>query len=116
MTSETVRWLRRKEAAAFCTARGCTTASATLAKLAVVGGGPEFRRWGRIPLYEPDALDRWIEGRLSPVLTSTSDAPRAEPRPQLQVTLAAAGAEGTAHLPQPAMKRRPGRPRKIQVA
>lgn len=81
--------------------------------MAVSGGGPEFRKFGRIPLYEPAALDRWIESRLSPVLTSTSEARKAEHKLQAQPT--PAGAEGTAHLLAPSIPRRPGRPPRRQA-
>ena len=44
----------------------------TLAKLAVVGGGPPFRKAGRIPLYDPEDLDEWARSKLSDLVTSTS--------------------------------------------
>jgi hypothetical protein len=44
-----------------------------LAKLASVGGGPEFQRFGRVPLYAPEALDRWADSRLSAAVASTSE-------------------------------------------
>ena len=44
----------------------------TLAKLRCVGGGPDFRRFGRMIRYERDALDIWAARRLSPPLKSTS--------------------------------------------
>jgi hypothetical protein len=45
------------------------------AKLAVIGGGPEFRRAGRTPLYPEDALDTWAESRLSRRVRSTAELP-----------------------------------------
>jgi hypothetical protein len=45
----------------------------TLAKLAVIGGGPIFRRIGRVPLYLTDDLDEWVASKLSPPMGSTSD-------------------------------------------
>jgi hypothetical protein len=45
----------------------------TLAKLACVGGGPEFRKWGRVPLYEIAALDAWCDAKLSKPVRSTSE-------------------------------------------
>jgi len=48
-------------------------AEKTLAELAVIGGGPPFRRIGRIPLYEVEELDRWIEAQLSPPVASTTE-------------------------------------------
>jgi hypothetical protein len=43
-----------------------------LAKLAVVGGGPIYRKAGRFPIYAPDDLDRWSESRISEPRRSTS--------------------------------------------
>ena len=48
----------------------------TLAKYAVIGGGPAFRKAGRYPLYHPDDLDGWIAGKLSDPVTSTALARR----------------------------------------
>ena len=44
----------------------------TLAKCAVTGGGPPYRKAGRYPLYHPDDLDGWVGGKLSDPVTSTS--------------------------------------------
>jgi len=54
-------------------------ARATLDKLRSVGGGPEFERFGRAIFYQRDALDRWVAGRLSPPLSSTSEANKYAP-------------------------------------
>jgi len=67
------RFLRRREAAQYLQERGIPCAAKTLAKLAVVGGGPIFRRIGRIPLYQADDLDRWVTSKLSPPVASTSE-------------------------------------------
>jgi hypothetical protein len=67
-------YLRRKAASEYCTARGLPVAPATLAKYATLGGGPEFRKFSRFPVYEPAALDRWIESKLTGSRRSTSDA------------------------------------------
>ena len=45
----------------------------TLAKLAVVGGGPEFRKAGRIPLYPQDGLDAYARAKLTRRVRSTSE-------------------------------------------
>ena len=67
------RMLRRQDAAKHVTETwGIPLSPKTLAKLAVVGGGPKFRKAGRTPLYDPVNLDEWARGRLSPLLTSTS--------------------------------------------
>jgi hypothetical protein len=68
------RYLRRKAAAEYVRQIwGAPCAPSWLAKLAVVGGGPIFRRAGRIPLYTTDWLDQWMEARLGKPLRSTSD-------------------------------------------
>lgn len=66
--------LRRKEASAFLRETwGIQRSPNTLAKLAVIGGGPRFQHANRIPLYPVDELNRWAEGLLSPLKSSTSD-------------------------------------------
>jgi hypothetical protein len=66
--------LRRKEAAEALTAAGFPVSHATLATKATRGGGPPFRRFGRVPLYRwGDAL-AWAEGRLSESQASTSES------------------------------------------
>jgi hypothetical protein len=70
-------FLRRKQASAYLRDRyGLERAPATLAKLAVIGGGPPFRRLNRIPLYTPADLDKWVASKLSGRMHSTSAAPR----------------------------------------
>jgi hypothetical protein len=66
--------LRRREAAKYVRdSWGVPCAEKTLAKLAVVGGGPVFRRYGSIPLYETEALDEWVLSKLSRPVRSTSE-------------------------------------------
>jgi hypothetical protein len=70
----TQRLLRRKAASDYLREiHGLERAPSTLAKLAVIGGGPVFRRAGRIPLYSPDDLDCWAESLLSAPMRSTSE-------------------------------------------
>jgi hypothetical protein len=67
------RLLRRVEAAQYVRDKwGYPCAPGTLAKYAVVGGGPRFRKAGRYPLYHPDDLDGWLKGKLSNLASSTS--------------------------------------------
>jgi len=69
-----VRLLRRWEAAQHVADTwGIPLSPKTLAKLAVIGGGPMFRRAGRIPLYYPSQLDDWARARISPAVSSTSE-------------------------------------------
>jgi hypothetical protein len=66
--------LRRGEAAEELTNAGYPVAPATLATKASRGGGPPFRRFGRVPLYRWGDLLTWAESRLSPPMRSTSEA------------------------------------------
>ena len=67
--------LRRKAASDYLReTHGLERAPSTLAKLAVIGGGPVFRRAGRIPLYSPEDLDCWAASLLSAPMRSTSEA------------------------------------------
>jgi hypothetical protein len=68
------RFLRRQAASEYLAANwGVSRAPSTLAKLAVIGGGPIFRRAGRVPLYAPNDLDSWARSKLSAPMKSTSD-------------------------------------------
>ena len=67
------RYLRREEAAKYVRENwGIPCAPKWLAKLAVEGGGPVFRKAGRFPMYAPSELDKWAEGRLGASQTSTA--------------------------------------------
>jgi len=71
---EPSRLLRRAEAAQHIYDKwGYPCSPRTLAKYAVIGGGPPFRKAGRYPLYHPDDLDGWVGGKLSNLVTSTSE-------------------------------------------
>jgi hypothetical protein len=68
------RLLRRVEAAAYLSEHwGYPCSPRTLAKYAVTGGGPRFRKASRFPLYHPDELDSWIRAKLSRPVSSTSE-------------------------------------------
>ena len=70
----TERLLRRVEAAAYVVNTfGIPCAARTMAKYASIGGGPAFRRAGRIPLYARADLDDWALGKLSARVASTSE-------------------------------------------
>jgi hypothetical protein len=69
-----MQYLRRKEAANFVRQTwGIPCAPQTLAKLAVIGGGPVFRKAGRFPLYSREDLNRWAEAKIGRPQNSTSD-------------------------------------------
>lgn len=67
------RFLRRKAASKYLNdVHGVTRAPSTLAKYAVIGGGPVFQRMGRDPVYTPAGLDDWVASQLSGPMRSTS--------------------------------------------
>jgi hypothetical protein len=62
------KYLSRDQAAEYLLERfGAPIAVSrkTLAKMAVVGGGPKFRKAGRFAAYDPVDLDDWALNRLS---------------------------------------------------
>jgi hypothetical protein len=68
------KYLRRRQAARYLNDEwGLPTAASTLAKKAVVGGGPAFHSAGRIPLYAIEELDRYAKAKLGKPRRSTSD-------------------------------------------
>jgi hypothetical protein len=70
----TRKLLRRKAASDYLReTHGLQYSPGTLAKLAVIGGGPPFQRAGRFPYYSPDFLDEWVASKLSALMRSTSD-------------------------------------------
>jgi hypothetical protein len=67
--------MRRRDASAYLfEAHGVSLTVGSLAKLAVIGGGPRFRLDGRFPVYDRDELDSFATARLGPLRSSTSDA------------------------------------------
>jgi hypothetical protein len=66
-------YLGRKAAAQYITDNYFPCSPKTLAKLACIGGGPEFRKAGRIPIHEP--LKRHIMSRPAPFIGLESGAP-----------------------------------------
>lgn len=68
--------LTRADAASYLRSRhGISRTAGTLAKLAVIGGGPSFRKVGaRRVLYDVAELDRWADSIVSAPMASTSAA------------------------------------------
>lgn len=67
------KYLRRADAAAYIRDTwGLPCSARWLAKLAVVGGGPIYRKAGRTPLYTARDLDQWAERRIGARRFSTS--------------------------------------------
>jgi hypothetical protein len=69
------RLLSRRDASKYVEDNWCIPCKAkTLAKLAVVGGGPAYRlAHQRYPRYAPSDLDEWARSRLGPKQRSTSE-------------------------------------------
>lgn len=65
--------LTRNEAACFLTRQGYPTAKGTLQKLACVGGGPIYRKFGNRALYTREDLLAWAESRLTAPIRNTSE-------------------------------------------
>jgi hypothetical protein len=72
--SDRERLLRREEAARYLLDTWSIPHSvATLAKLAVTGGGPEFRKSGRTPLYPQESLDAYAKSKLTRRVRRTAE-------------------------------------------
>jgi hypothetical protein len=64
----------RREIAAMLTEMGFKTSPKTLAKLASIGGGPEYQVFGNKAIYRPSKALEWAQNRLSAPRRSTSGA------------------------------------------
>jgi len=74
------RYLSRNAAAQYIrNCYGFPCSRQWLAKLAVLGGGPIFRKAGRNPIYAPADLDDWAMARIGEPQRSTSDVPTDAP-------------------------------------
>jgi hypothetical protein len=67
------RDMTRIEAAQYITDHWFPCSPKTLAKLAVIGGGPAFRKAGRVPLYSVSSCDQYGNGKIGPLVHSTAD-------------------------------------------
>ena len=67
-------YMRRNEAAQYLRERVHAYTAATLAKLATVGGGPEYQKIGPFPVYTAEALDTWLASKTGPVVSNTAGA------------------------------------------
>ncbi len=66
-------YLTRGQAAEYCIKQGLPVSPKTLAKYACVGGGPKFRKFGKMRVvYKITDLDEWIEQRLSDTFAATN--------------------------------------------
>lgn len=74
MADKAKKYLRREEASQYLKEKWSVSRKPkTLAKLACIGGGPEFHKAGRDVLYTPAALDAYAISIISKPLSSTSD-------------------------------------------
>ena len=71
--NECARGMTRAEVARYISARWFPYSAKTLAKVAVIGGGPPFRKAGRLPLYDRADCDAWAANKLGPRVRSTSE-------------------------------------------
>jgi hypothetical protein len=67
------RDMTRVETAQYISDHWFPCSHRTLAKLAVIGGGPAFRKAGRTPLYSPALADTWAASKIGPFVLSTSE-------------------------------------------
>ena len=116
---------RRREAAAYVREKHnvpCT--EATLATLACRGGGPRFYLFGRIPIYNEEDLDAWVErstGRAgSKHLRGTQPSgarrcPRWRKRRRRQLAVLKGGAEPRNTAPQSFAKLGQGQRRSVRA-
>jgi hypothetical protein len=72
-------FLRRRDAAEYLLGKYGFGAERTLAKGAVTGDTPEYRKAGRIVLYTREALDRWALSKIGAPRASSSDASDKQP-------------------------------------
>ena len=74
ITRKGVKRHRRKDASLYLKeVWGISRTPKTLAKLAVIGGGPEIEYDGRVPTYTEPGLDAFAEAVLSPAVKSTTE-------------------------------------------
>lgn len=76
------KFLNRREAAAYIKDQGLPCEHTTLAKLACIGGGPTFRKFGRHVALTISDLDIWVEERLSGPLRNTADLAKSDIKPE----------------------------------
>jgi hypothetical protein len=68
-----VQYLRRKDAGEYLKQTYGHSSERSLAKLATLGGGPTYRKVGRIVVYLREDLDAWALAKISGPVSSTSE-------------------------------------------
>lgn len=71
------QYVRRSPAAEYVKERYGFCTEKSLAKLATIGGGPKYRKIGKMVVYDLDDLDAWAQSRMSEPVGSTSEYPKA---------------------------------------
>lgn len=66
-------YVLRREAADYLTKQGYPIRASYLQKLATIGGGPVYRKFGNRALYTPSDLLAWAESRLTTPIQNTSE-------------------------------------------
>ena len=66
--------LRRQQASAALKEAGYPVETSSLEAMVVRGGGPPFRKFGRIPLYTWGETLAWAEGRLTAPRRTSAEA------------------------------------------
>jgi len=67
------QYFRRKDAGEYLKSKYGFGSEKSLARMATQGGGPAFRKAGRLVLYEPSSLDDWANAKIGRLQQSTSD-------------------------------------------
>jgi len=67
-----MKYLTRNEATAYLRANGLNCGDGLLSNLAIAGQGPQFRYWGRRPIYTEEDVSLWLEARLGARIKKTS--------------------------------------------
>jgi len=67
------QFIRRDEAARYLRQNFGFGSKATLAKGVVTGDTPQYRKIGRLVVYERAALDTWANSKISPPRKSSSE-------------------------------------------
>jgi len=65
-------FVTRENAAAYINSLGLKITKGTLQKMATVGGGPTYRRFGKYAVYLISDLDAWVAFKLSAPMHSAT--------------------------------------------
>lgn len=67
-------FLGRRKATAYLAEKGLPLTKTSLEKMATLGGGPVYRKFGGRVIYTPEDLDSWVASKLSQPRVSSSAA------------------------------------------